>query len=179
MGLCYNRVRTVFMKNIVIILLVIIIFAGGGAFFLSQNSNVLVGQSVTPTPDYEQIAMMTMYPSGTPVENAKTAGQYMRHSQNILSTVKGKKVVLFFYANWCPTCIPADKDFTKNISKIPGDVILIRVNYNDNETDKEEKALAQKYGVIYQHTYVQIDADGREVTKWNGGQTEELLTNLK
>lgn len=86
---------------------------------------------------------------------------------------------LYFYANWCPICKPADADFKANSSKIPPDVTVIRVNYNDTDTGQEEKDLAKKYGITYQHTFVQIDAQGKEVTKWNGGQTDELLANIK
>jgi hypothetical protein len=62
---------------------------------------------------------------------------------------------------------------------IPEDIAIIRVNYNDPETDDEENALARKYGVTYQHTFVQIDSQGKEITKWVGGQTSELLNNVK
>ena len=44
---------------------------------------------------------------------------------------------------------------------------------------KEEKDLAKKYAITYQHTFVQIDGLGKEVTKWNGGKTDDLLTNIK
>ncbi|MCA9373330.1 thioredoxin family protein, partial [Candidatus Woesebacteria bacterium] len=87
--------------------------------------------------------------------------------------------VLFFYANWCPTCRPADADFSANLEKFPADLTVVRVNYNDTDTDAEEKSLAEKYGITYQHTFVQIDADGNELARWNGGQTAELLANLK
>ena len=56
---------------------------------------------------------------------------------------------------------------------------VIRVNYNDPETDQEEKDLAKKYNVVYQHTFVQIDEEGNLVTRWNGGQIEELLAKTK
>lgn len=106
-------------------------------------------------------------------------GKYTPFSPELLASSASTRRVLFFYANWCSTCIPADKNFSANLSKLPADVTLIRVNYNDNETDQSEKDLAKKYGITYQHTYVQIDAQGDEVTKWNGGQIDELLSNLK
>ncbi len=53
------------------------------------------------------------------------------------------------------------------------------MNYNDPDTDQEEKDLAKKYRVTYQHTFVQIDSQENEVTKWNGGQLEGLLANLQ
>jgi len=39
--------------------------------------------------------------------------------------------------------------------------------------------LAKQYQVPYQHTFVQIDAQGKVVTRWNGGQTDQLLEKLK
>ena len=87
--------------------------------------------------------------------------------------------MLFFYASWCPTCRPADADFAKNESLLPEDVRLIRVNYNEGDTDDDEDTLADKYNVTYQHTFVQIDEEDNIVTKWNGGQTAQLLKNLK
>ncbi len=105
--------------------------------------------------------------------------RYVEYSKMALDQAVDKRRVLYFYASWCPICRPADADFKKNSSKIPEDAIVIRVNYNDPETDQEEKNLAKKYGITYQHTFVQIDKTGKEVTKWNGGNTVELMTNIK
>lgn len=105
--------------------------------------------------------------------------RYLVYSKNLFDQSAEKRRVLYFYANWCPICKPADEDFKANSEKIPEDVILIRVNYNDSDTDQEEKDLAKKYGITYQHTFVQIDQESKEVVKWNGGAIEELLENLK
>jgi len=105
--------------------------------------------------------------------------RYVQYSRSVLDSASSYRRVLFFYASWCPTCKQAEGNFSQNLKKIPEGVTLIRVNYNDPETDQEEKELAKKYGITYQHTFVQIDSEGKEVTKWNGGQIEELLTNLK
>ncbi len=101
------------------------------------------------------------------------------YTKNTFDTSVDNRRILFFYASWCPTCRPADADFMKNSKKIPGDVTVLRVNYNDPDTDQEEKDLARKYDVTYQHTFVQIDGQGNEVTKWNGGSLEDLLARLK
>ena len=53
------------------------------------------------------------------------------------------------------------------------------MNYNDTDTDSDEKALCQGIRITYQHTFVQIDGDGAVVTKWNGGKMLELLNNIK
>lgn len=107
------------------------------------------------------------------------SSRYIEYSKEILDQSLDNRRVLFFYANWCPTCRPADASFKENENKIPEDVTLIRVNYNDTDTDQNEKDLAEQFGITYQHTFVQIDSEGNEVTKWNGGQIDELLANLK
>lgn len=109
----------------------------------------------------------------------KSSDRYVEYSKELLEGSASNRRVLFFYASWCPSCKPSDADLKANSSKIPQDVTVIRVNYNDPETDQEEKNLAKKYGITYQHTFVQIDGQGKEVTKWNGGKITELLANIK
>lgn len=111
--------------------------------------------------------------------NATMIGSYSPYSKEALEASSNKRRVLFFYASWCPTCRPTDQSFSQNIDKIPSDVTIIRVNYNDPETDKEEEELAKKYGITYQHTFVQIDGQGNQITKWNGGAIDELISNIK
>lgn len=106
-------------------------------------------------------------------------GAYVEYGPGVLEGSKATKRVLFFYASWCPFCKPADAEFRDRMSEIPAGVTVIRVNYNDPGTDQAEKDLAAKYGVTYQHTFVQIDQDGNVVTKWNGGKLAELQKNIK
>ncbi len=117
--------------------------------------------------------------AGSQDNETSPSAKYLEHSRQNLIVDDSARRVLFFYANWCPTCIPADKDFSENVGKLPSDVVVIRVNYNDDQTDEAEKSLAKKYGVTYQHTFVQIDKNGKEVAKWNGEGVEKLLSNLK
>lgn len=104
---------------------------------------------------------------------------YVPFSPEVFNSSINTRRVLFFYANWCPICLPADTSFSENADKIPADVTIIRVNYNDSDTDQAEKDLAKQYEVAYQHTFVQIDENGQELAMWNGGQIEELLANIK
>ncbi len=115
----------------------------------------------------------------TTQSDSQMVGRYVEYKSGTLEMNKDKRRVLYFYANWCPTCRPADANFKANVDKIPEDVVVVRVNYDDSDTDEEEEQLADKYGITYQHTFVEIDGDGKEVQKWNGGAMDELLSRLQ
>jgi thiol-disulfide isomerase/thioredoxin len=95
--------------------------------------------------------------------------QSLEHS---IELAKEKPTVLFFKADWCPSCTAAAKNFEKNKDLLK-DVNLIVVNY-DKSGD-----LQIKYGVTYQHTFVQISPTGEALVKWNGGSTDKLLSTIK
>lgn len=98
------------------------------------------------------------------------AGSYEAYApEKVMLSSPTHDVVLFFRASWCPTCRALDSDIKANLSKIPSSLTILDVNY-DNST-----ALKQKYGVTYQHTFVQVDKDGNLVKKWSGSQTLSAL----
>lgn len=107
------------------------------------------------------------------------SGEYVEYSDPAFKSASDKKRVLYFYANWCPTCKPLDAELKANMDKIPAGVVILRVNYNDTDTDAPDKALAAKYGITYQHTFVQVDNQGNEVTKWNGGGLDKIVSSVK
>lgn len=182
-----------YMKNPIIIFAVIAVIAilGISAYTMSQNSSqsdsmMKKGEILMPKEETSmESTNVMMKKEDSPMGNEKNmndqtpGSRYIHYDQSTLDSISSNRRVLFFYASWCPTCKPADADFTQNLSKIPEDVTVIRVNYNDPETDQEEKDLAKKYGITYQHTFVQIDGAEEVVTKWNGGQLDELLSNIK
>lgn len=113
--------------------------------------------------------------SDTMMQEDKMLLNYIDYSSTTLAKASENngKPVLFFKASWCPTCQAADKAFLGNLDKIPAGVTVLKVDY---DTEKDLKA---KYGITYQHTFVQVDANGNELAKWNGGDIENLITNLK
>jgi thioredoxin 1 len=74
-------------------------------------------------------------------------------------------VVLFFHADWCPTCQATEEDLTANAAAIPPGLTIVKVDYDDSDD------LKRQYGVTTQHTYVQVDPDGNELAKWTGSMT--------
>lgn len=98
------------------------------------------------------------------------AGSYEAYApEKVMLASATHDVVLFFRASWCPTCRAVDGDIKANLSKIPSDLAILDVNY-DNST-----SLKQKYGVTYQHTFVQVDRDGNLIKKWSGSPTLSAL----
>jgi thioredoxin 1 len=156
-------------KTLVIVIVVLLISVGSYTLFTKTPSNKTTTNSVTQEENENQLE------NASAINNSK----YIPYTPNVLEETKTTKRVLFFYANWCPTCKPANDSFTDQSNLIPNDVTVIRVNYNDTDTDNNEKDLAKKYGVTYQHTFVQIDENDNAVTKWNGGGIEKLLQNVK
>lgn len=78
-----------------------------------------------------------------------------------------EKTVLFFHADWCPSCRAADAGI--KTWKLPADIAVLKVNYDDSQD------LKKKYGVTYQHTFVQVDAQGNLIKKWSGGNSVEEI----
>lgn len=92
-----------------------------------------------------------------------------------------KLVVLYFYANWCPICRAEFPKAAAAFNELTTDrVIGFRVNFNDNQTDADEVALAREHGIAYQHTKVFIK-NGRQVLKspesWEQSRYVTEITN--
>ena len=145
------------MKNPVVIIGILIILSvlGIGTFVFSQKTAVPQAENIDTDIENNQAAD-TQQKTAASQAIVQNAPRYIEYTKSAFDGAANKRQVLLFYANWCPTCRPADASFLQNKNQIPEDVTLIRVNYNDTDTDAEEKALAQKYGVTYQHTFFQI-----------------------
>lgn len=93
-------------------------------------------------------------------------GSYEAYSpEKIAAKASQGNVVLFFHANWCPTCRALDADIKAHLKEIPSNLTILDVDY-DNST-----ALKKRYGVTYQHTMVQVDNNGTLIKKWMGSPT--------
>jgi len=104
--------------------------------------------------------------------------RYTDYSEDGLAqaTENNGRAVLFFAAlAWCPSCQAADRDFQENFNKVPADVSILKVDYDTAAEMKE------KYGIVMQDTFVQVDSQGEVITRWNsGGQgVNALLANIK
>ena len=100
------------------------------------------------------------------VEIMTKSGMYEAYTPEKVSLASPEQdTVLFFKANWCPTCRAVDADIKANLSSVPSNLAILDVDYDNSSS------LKQKYGVTYQHTFVQVDADGSLIKKWSGRPT--------
>jgi thiol-disulfide isomerase/thioredoxin len=101
-------------------------------------------------------------------------GVYDVYTPEKLKLAKDHKVILFFKADWCPSCVTADQTLNKEFASIPKNIAILKVSY---DTDIE---LRKKYGVTIQHTFVQVDEQGNQITKWLGSVSiGDILSKVK
>lgn len=159
----------------VAVIVILILVLAGAAILYQLNSN----PASAPAPIYSP-QPKTEYEASSSAAPLSGYGSYLvGWGEEAFLNSEAEKVVLFFYADWCPTCRPIDAEFKERMTEFPKNLQVYRISYNDSETTDKDRALAQKYGVTYQHTFVQIDKQGNEITKWNGGGLDNLLSKIK
>jgi len=151
------------------------------SLFLTSCSNAedaiseKMGESIST-----EVETMSMPTEGTPQggndESSKVtsnSGRYisLREYESTRSSHSNSDVVLFFNANWCSTCKLARDNFEKTLEEFPDNLTIVLVDF-DSETD-----LKKEYGVLIQHTFVQISNSGKELAKWTGSITVKDVTD--
>lgn len=147
--------------SVIVALLLVTISSGffGSASPVSDNKG-------TSTINTELAAeVRNMVPESDIRFQKEEQGIYEAFAPEKIALAKEHKVVLFFKADWCPSCIVADQAFNKEFASIPKNIAILKVSYDT------EFELRKKYGVTVQHTFVQVDEKGNLITKWTGGAT--------
>jgi thiol:disulfide interchange protein len=163
--------NNIFIFSIIAIVLII----GGIAVFSSvssqQNDSVVVDSNSTKD-SMEVISSKAQDPLVSSSE-ATLAANYVDYSPGLLADSQAENKVLFFKASWCPTCTILDKNLQEETANIPNDTLILQVDYDSNQD------LRQKYGVVSQHTLVQVDQNGEEIQKWSGSRNlASILSEL-
>ena len=170
------------MKNVFIILFIVLAIGlvaygvnksknsqeAGDAYMMDENK---------ATDDNQAMEDDKMMNDNQAMEDDKMMGepgQYLPYDASLLARAETGKVVLFFHAAWCPTCKGLEKNINMNLNDIPTDLTILKVDY-DTASD-----LKDKYGIVIQHTLVQVDSKGNEITKWTGGyDIASIVKHLK
>lgn len=159
------------MKNkgnvVAVVVIIVALFLGGGLLLinnLSQKAPESESSTIIPNEVVDEVKEDSVQPV--------TQSRYVDYSKSAFGPAADKRRVLYFHADWCPVCGPLNKEFIEKADQIPEDVIIFKANY-DTETE-----LKKKYAITYQHTFVQVDADGNEVAKWSGGDFSEVMARI-
>lgn len=108
--------------------------------------------------------------SATTPQNMYSGGVYTDYDISALPSTW--TIVLFFHADWCPSCVRAEKNF--QASGIAKWVILIKVDYDSH------KDLREKYGIRAQTSYAHIRPDGSLITSRVGSLSmEDILKHIQ
>lgn len=156
--------------NKLLILFIAVIVLGFGAIIVLNNQN----KTTTPSEKKKAAsAESSGEPKGKKIEGY--AGKVLAgNSSPFLEFNKGdyeqalksdKIIFLDFYANWCPICRAEEPEILAGFEALITDKIIgFRVNFNDSETDEDEKQLAKDFNVPYQHTKI-ILKNGLEISR--------------
>ena len=139
-------------SKILVIVLVLVALVGGGIFISQQPKS-------QQAREREEISL--------------SSDRYVPYSQAAFNAASNKRRVLYFHADWCPTCRPLNAALKADPNQIPEGVVLFKTNYDT------EIALKTKYGITYQHTFVEVDAQGNAVQTWSGGNVEDVVSRLQ
>lgn len=140
-------------KGGVVVILIVLVLTALGLFIFGGSSD---------SPEVSSI----------PSQNSLGAS-YEEYSPEKMEKAKEGKVVIFFYANWCTTCRGHEKSILENIEDLPEGLTILKADF-DTETE-----LKKKYGVRFQHSFVQVDENGEMLKGWLSGQTiEDITSNL-
>jgi thiol-disulfide isomerase/thioredoxin len=173
---------------------------GGGVFYLvnkSKTDHADMDRDSTVTTGKEDSLMKKE--GDLMMTDQDTGENIMKHSGTILAgegtlsplfnfnkplyeemVASDKLLVLYFYANWCPICKEEIAEaLYPAFNELKNDkVIGIRINFNDNETDTDEKNIGKQFGVIYQHTKVFVKNGKKVFASPEGWDKNRYLTEI-
>lgn len=163
-----------FTALLILIIAAIILVAGGGLLHLNNAQNKQ-GDTPKNPAESKQGGELKLIDADTGENIMKFSGIVLAGNSSPLfdfnkplyeeELKSDKLIVLYFYANWCPICkaeIPHLYGAFDDLSN--PQVVGFRINYNDNETDDDERNIAREFGVAYQHTKVFLK-NGKRILK--------------
>ena len=113
------------------------------------------------------------------VENIKPSAfiAYTKEQYDLALSEK-RVLVLFFTSNWCKECLEQEsilQDIFKSLDK--EGVVGFSIHILDSETTTETDALAKKFDVTKESSFVILNKDGSVGYRYTGSLSNEALKN--
>jgi len=147
---------------------------------LGLTTALIVGTALFSGCNWQPATMQAQPEQVNQAEQAEqselvSVGSFVDYSPTAIAEASkdNGKAVLFFHAKWCPTCLAAEKEILAGQDQIPSNITIIKTDFDSM------KDLKKKYSIVNQHTFVQVDADGTEVTRWVGGGLKTILQKVE
>jgi cytochrome c biogenesis protein CcmG, thiol:disulfide interchange protein DsbE len=122
---------------------------------------VLAGQLVGPPPSTAGVVVEGAAVVGRPAPRVELPG--LRGGRVRLAELRGRPVVLNFWASWCPPCLAEMPEFQRVHRRLGERVAFLGVNQRDQAQAAEE--LARSTGVTYP---LAVDTAGRSFDAFGG-----------
>ncbi|MEO6509113.1 MAG: thioredoxin family protein [Patescibacteria group bacterium] len=184
-------------KKTVVVVAILVLLLGGGIMFKNQTDQSAMEKTPGETTMAEKTAsssegskedkkvMSTAGNNAGAVMNssytgkvlAGTSSPYLEFNQKDyeMAQKSGKTIFLDFYANWCPICRAEAPDLQAGFNTLKSDqVVGFRVNWQDDQTDENEKRLSSEFKVPAQHTKI-ILKNGKEVLRTSESWDKEMF----
>jgi len=187
--LAASRMDIFMKKNLIYVLALVVLVVIGAVFAKRGNANhsgwhlnngvqrsqgVQVINNGTTQQNNDDTIMeeeMSMNDKGSVL--ISNPGQFVDYSPEKVAELGDNRGLLFFNASWCPSCRKAIADIEKNLENIPEDLVIMKIDF-DEYGDWGRK----NYQVRGQHTYVQIDNEGKLITSWVGGKFKDIINKI-
>ena len=144
-------------------MIIIIILLTIGTYLFLQNQKVN-NSSITLENNQERVKVKGF--SGNVLAGITSPFIEFNKQDYDKALASGELILLDFYATWCPICRAEEPEIFAGFNQLNNEnVVGFRVNFNDPDTDSDEKNLATQFAVPYQHTKI-ILKNGKEVARY-------------
>lgn len=160
-------------KKFILFFILLIIFLSLSAFFVNVFN---LQKNYFSSKDNNSSTVFVETEDNTEVVAPSSYSIYTKELfENALS--KNRVIVLFFNANWCKECIDQSGINTKLFEKLTvNGIVGLESHTLDSESTTETDALAKKFDVAKENTYVILDRNGAVAFRHVGLISEDVLT---
>lgn len=158
-------------KSILVGIGVTILAVGGYLLFTNLTSDEGKDSNTEVTEVAEDDAEVAEITEAETEEAEGLAEGYVEYSSENMAAALGTKRVLFFHADWCPTCRAFEQAILEE--GVPEGVTILKVDYDSNPD------LIQKYGIPVQSYLAFVDDTTELVDSWYTLETETLVDVAK